>query len=213
MSTSWIRNNHTVNRPSSPNPPGGKVSDAPINEYQWINWDFSVDPGTYKLEVVSHDAAFFNYFTAGIVATPLQVEPTNPDNRFGEAYGIVAPYPIMEGIGKSGNPLQPQNLLSLTFRINSVDECLRIESWVQHPDRVNPAPLPPGFSYFPHVWGRPSLRFPTVTSGIARTNSLEKAFPSVSRISFDGDTVLFGAEDGEDADFNDLIVRLSRIGG
>lgn len=214
---SWVRSSHTRGRslPSS-SLPSGRVSEPTVDASHWPYFDWSLDPGLYRFEIIVNNADFLNYFTLGLIDNPNQPEPIYPSKRFGEAYGIVANLIIPPGEGWSrsgGNFPQGFGLNRLDFRINSVDEYLRIEAWVKHPSRRNHEPLPPGFGHFPQLWVRQKRRGLAASAGIALTPTLETTFRATIRAVEENETLVFSTEDGEDSDFNDLIARLSRVGG
>lgn len=188
----WVRNELNGTRRLGDHSGLSRVSDTVEGSDQWISWDFDLESGRYALSFVSESAVFLNYFAVGTIPQPNQPEPIFPQDRFGV-------------ICNRADLLEFR--APVLFQV-APGQIIRIESWAQIPDKINPQPLPGGWERWRTFTGSP----PTVSWWLHNTFGFFHDFHSVSRRTFFDDRIVFGAEDGGDNDFNDLVVALARAG-
>lgn len=233
MAVNWLKVDHNVNRQASNqsgNVSGIQASDDIMisqRDDQWHAWDFQLDSGTYQLSFVeSKGAVRSNYFAVGTIPVENQITPMNPYDRFGE----VAIMPK-----NFARPTKCQEPVLFTV---TEDQVVRIESWTFDIGRVNTIPLPSviplwmNFIYPPlnellsmamnfnatnqsnlQELMRQYIADRGFTNGYKKevVNTFGWDFPTISRRSFDGNTIVFGAEDGVDENFTDIICKLSQV--
>ena len=191
---------------------GGVATIVPESNLCWHSWDFKVKPGTYKIEFVSAESTWLNFFVIGHLETPNDPLPLHVTRR-------IAIIP-----NKPEHLFLPHSKLCFKerkFEVTAANPLVRLESWAQVPRRRNPEPLPPSLgiweTFYPCILGLPP--FPTMRNmGLGypgfRIITRQDFFVdhrTVSKQTKVSGARIFSAEDGHDNDFNDLIVKLSRI--
>lgn len=163
----------------------------------WNAWDMVVDPGRYKLSRLAASSLFFNYFVVGTVPQHNQREPIQIKDRLGELYSHALRSQEVRGL---------QADASVEFYVPD-GIVFRIESFACKPryiDRPRNQNLPSGFD----KW----IDFDS-TNGWQRieTSTFGASYPTVSRRTLYDTSVVYNAEDGIDADFDDIQVELTFV--
>lgn len=201
MKPSFLRVDHNVSRVTATFPSMARMSQVPEGNLAWHSWDFSLDPGLYRLAYVNGQSTLFNYFAAGRIPAANQPEPILIQDRFGEVGGCPFLIPAPDG---NSFP-ESESFCLLRVRENDI---IRVESYAETRQR-NGTPFPPGvtswviFPILRTLNGPKVVRIPSPDFGNTRATLCR-------REDFD-DGIVFFAEDGEDRDFNDLIVKLSLL--
>jgi hypothetical protein len=199
-------------------PPNGLTS---VNNQIFPYWDAEYLPGEYEVRVLSAESELINYFCVGPIALPNQITPVKPTDRFGIEFIVFGDFrtPIRgTGMIVGSGPLSPFAKVisgvgqrSVTLRL-APGNVTRIECWVQRMSGpLNPAHLPTGIDTWPRIIEGPGG---VGTNFIIEDGtSFSDTFPCIIRRTIEADGMItFASEDGGGLDFNDLVIRLRRLG-
>jgi len=184
-------------------PAEGKTKSTDPNKVPWLQWTVRLRKGTYNIRVHS-DAEWENYGFLGRITDELQSDPLSPSQR----WKFLSPHKMVRIRSARGYQAQKVDYTDTKLIVTNDNHIFRFETWVETVDRQNPHPLPKIYGGWPG--NNPRWHYLAAKAGFGthwRTTNIR---------TFTEDSATLGADDGggpggNDHDFNDLIITVTKV--